>query len=898
MIRSSLAGAVRKAVALVAAALCVLGGSVAAHGQAGGGVSEDDSLILELHSGNYRLGDSLRGYQTRRGICVDLADVIQAIDLPIRIDRKSRRATGWVFAENERLVIDRDAASVQGAGGQARLGTEDIIDTPEGWCVDTTALSAWLGVTLNPDIANMRVALTSARKLPFLLAIERRSRAARLSPARLTFDLASLPRAETPYRDWRAPSVDVLVTGVARSQGRSRELRYEAFASGEALGVSYDARFASDPGGNPDTLRVRAYRNDPEGHILGPLRATQVAAGDVETLSGALTGQSAVGRGVFISNRALAQPSRFGETTLRGELPSGWDAELYRNGQLIAFQPDKGNGRYEFEQVELMFGDNSFEVVLYGPQGQVRRDRTAMPVGPANLPAGQIAWWAGAVEQGRDLVDFGRVRSDAGAGWRWGIGLEHGLDRRTSAGIEYQSLMLRGRRRSYLEATLHRALGGMLVEVAGAKQLGAGRALRAQALGALGGLRFQAETLWVDGGYESELLEPNERRMDGLRLSYDVKFGRTVMPLWGSIQRRHMRDGSRVTEWLLRASINARRMALTGVISNRVSTGPSANPVDDGLRLAALANTALGRVTLRGEARFRLSGHDRGFERAELAAETGITERDSLRAAAAWQAQERRGDFSLAYARQFRQFALRAEAEAGTRGNLGLGLSLMFSLGPDPADGGWRMSADRLARNGQAMVTVFRDEDGNGRRDAGEEPVAGVEVKGGFAALSPQTNGKGRTMLDNLRPFAPVLVAIDSTSLADPMLQPKGAGVVIVPRPGIPAEIELPLAPTGQVQGMLLGTDGEPREGVELELVDPHGQVGARALSEFDGYFLFDQVPYGAYRLRLAPGSAAGLGVQQDLGAALVIDRANTDLSLGVLRLESGMRPALIAAGP
>ena len=898
MMPSFLAGALRKAVALVAAALCVLTAGGAAHAQAGEAVSEDDALILELHSGTFRLGETLRGYQTRRGICVDLADVIQAIDLPIRLDRKSRRATGWVFAENERLVIDRDAAVVQSVGGNGRIDAGDIIDTPEGWCVDTAALSTWLGVTLRPDIANMRVVMTSARKLPFLQAIERRSRAARLSPARLTFDLASLPRAETPYRDWRAPSVDVLVTGVARSQGRSRELRYEAFASGEALGVSYDARFASDPGGKPDTLRLRAYRNDPDARLLGPLRATQVAAGDVETLSGALTGQSAVGRGAFISNRALAQSSRFGATTLRGELPSGWDAELYRNGQLIAFQADKGTGRYEFEQVELMFGDNTFEVVLYGPQGQVRRERTAMPVGQANLPAGQTAYWAGAVQQGRDILDFGQDRTDAGAGWRWGIGVERGLDRRTSAGIEYQSLMLRGRRRSYVEATLYRALGGMLVEVAGAQQFGAGRALRAQALGALGGLRFQAETLWVDGGYESELLEPNERRMDGLRLSYDIKLGRTVLPLWGSIQRRHMRDGSRVTEWLLRASVNARRMALTGVLSNRVSTGPLANPVDDGLRFAALANTALGRVTLRGEARFRLSGPDRGFERAEVAAETGLTARDSLRAAAAWQAQDRRGDFSLAYSRQFRSFALRAEAEAGTRGNLGLGLSLMFSLGPDPADGGWRMSADRLARNGQALVTVFRDEDGNGRRDPGEEPVPGVEVKGGFAALSPETNGKGRTMLDNLRPFTPVLVAIDSTSLADPMLQPKGAGVVIVPRPGIPAEIELPLAPTGQVHGTLLGIDGEAREGVELELVDPHGQVSARAVSEFDGYFLFDQVPYGSYRLRLGQGSAAGLGAVPDLGVALVIDRARADRAVGVLRLESGARPPRIAAGP
>lgn len=890
-----LARALRKAAVLVAAALCVVGGSGGA--LAAEGVNEDDALILELHSGNYRLGDSLRGYQTARGICVDLADVIQAIDLPIRLDRASGRATGWIFAEDERIVIDRDAGTVQTSRGSSRLAPADILDSPEGWCVDSAALSGWLGVGLRADLSNMRVVLESPRKLPFLQAMERRSRAARLAPARLTFDLASLPRADTPYRDWRPPSVDVQLTAVARNEGRRRELRYEAFASGEALGTSYDARLASDPGGRPESLRVRAYRNDPDGGLLGRLRATQVAVGDVETISGALTGQSAVGRGAFVSNRPLAQPSRFGQTTLRGELPSGWDAELYRNGQLIAFQPDRGDGRYAFEQVELMFGDNTFEVVLYGPQGQVRRERTAMPVGAQSIPQGRTHYWAGAVEQGRDLLDFGRRPPDSGAGWRWGAGLERGLGKRTSAGIEYQSLMLRGRRRNYLEATVHRALGGMLVELAGAQQLGAGRAVRAQALGALGGLRFQAETLWINGGYESELLAANEHRLDGLRLSYDVKIGRAILPVWGSVQRRQARDGSRVTDWLLRASINARRLALTGVLSNRASSGPSANRADDGLRLGVLANGTIGRVTLRGDAQFRLSGHDRGFERAEIAAETGIGPRDNLRVAGAWHARERRGDATLAYSRQFDRFALRAEAEAGTRGNVGLGLSLMFSLGPDPA-GGWRMSADRLARNGQAVVTVFRDEDGDGRRDPGEEPVPGVEVKGGFGVVSPGTNALGRTMLDNLRPFAPVLVAVDGTSLTDPMLQPKGAGVVIVPRPGIPADVELALAPSGQAQGTLRGIDGEPREGVEIELVDPRGQVAARAVSEFDGYFLFDQVPYGDYRLRLGAGSAAALGARQDLGVALTIDRAHPDRNIGIVRLEAGTRAARIAAGP
>src|SRR3546814_18132484 len=63
-------------------------------------------------------------------------------------------------------------------------------------------------------------------------------------------------------------------------------------------------------------------------------------------------------------------PDAFDKTTFRGDLPAGWDAELYRNGQLLAFTSPNGDGRYEFIAVPLQYGSNRFEIVLYGPQGQ------------------------------------------------------------------------------------------------------------------------------------------------------------------------------------------------------------------------------------------------------------------------------------------------------------------------------------------------------------------------------------------------------------------------------------------------------------------------------------------------------------------------------------------------
>ena len=386
-----------RAVALVAAALAFgTGVPVAAQGWQ---ASDDDALLLELHYRQYRIGDALRGYQTPGGVCVDLADLIQALDLPLRIDKKSRRATGWLFAENQRLTIDREASTVQTVNGEMKLPSGAIHDTPEGWCADTDALSNWLGVVLSPDLANLALKLETDRNLPFLEALERKSRAARLRPE-TSFDLAQLPQAELPYKVWRTPSIDVLVQAKwtnarYRGAGTGAQLQYTALASGEVLGASVELRLSSDGQAVPASLRLKAYRNDPTASMLGPLHATQLAAGDVQGYAGALTAQTAVGRGAFVTNRPLSRPSRYATHTLRGELPPGWDAELYRNGQLLAFQGDRADGRYEFLDIALLFGDNLLEVVLYGPQGQIRRERTEIPVGIESIPVGKTWFWAG-----------------------------------------------------------------------------------------------------------------------------------------------------------------------------------------------------------------------------------------------------------------------------------------------------------------------------------------------------------------------------------------------------------------------------------------------------------------------------------------------------------------------
>lgn len=864
--------------------------------------NDDDFLFLQLVIKQYKLSFDVRGYRTDKGTCLDLADVIQSLDLPIRIDKKSRRATGWLFAEDQGFTLDRDSGTVQtvnnDAGSRRAPIAGNIYDTPEGWCVDTDAYSRWFGVEFKPDLYNAIVRLESDRPLPFMQAIERRSRAARLRKKPQAFDLSKFPSADMEYKPWRTPSVDI----VARTDGRTGGLqpsrvqgRVEIFAAGEALGTSYTARLGTDDQLIPQSLRLRAYRNDPEGKLLGPLQATQVAVGDVETLAGRLTGQTAIGRGAFVTNRPLGQASRFSATTLRGVLPTGWDAELYRNGQLIAFQDDRGDGRYEFLEIDLFFGRNELEVVLYGPQGQIRREKTSIPIGFNQIEPGQTYYWAGVVQNERDLIQIERTAASSLQKWRWGGGVERGLDKRTSAGIGVQSLFFAGAQRTYAEGAVARSLGSLQLELAGAHEFGAGSVTELNALGRFGNFNFGARALKTFGVFQSEFADGEIDHRIGFNFDTSLRLGKLALPVQGAINRIGRRDGASLNEFLMTTSVNAGRFSLSAQIEHRqeVSSGTGQGlPGQSDTRIRLLANTRSRNLRFRGNATFLANGQRAGLETATVRMDLDLDERSELQSQIEYAANNDEFRLTAGYSRRFDKLSLRGNAFVTSLGGVGANLQLAFSLGPDPVNGGVRVTETKLARSGQAAVTVFRDDDGNGRRDPGEELLKDVLVEAGLRRTDAMTGENGRAIVDNLNPFRPVLVGVDESSLGDPYLAPSIKGIVVVPRPGVMAELELPISPSGEVEGLLLNPSGVEQPGVKLELLTLAGTPVATAISEFDGFFLFERVPYGRYRLQVSSEAAQKLAVVQTVppprdAVAIEVKRGSDIIRLGTVKLRA-----------
>jgi hypothetical protein len=117
------------------------------------------------------------------------------------------------------------------------------------------------------------------------------------------------------------------------------------------------------------------------------------------------------------------------------------------------------------------------------------------------------------------------------------------------------------------------------------------------------------------------------------------------------------------------------------------------------------------------------------------------------------------------------------------------------------------------------------------------------------------------------------------------MLVPKKALQVVVPRPGVPAEVEIGLVGGGDIEGALVKNGGIGFEGLDLELVDASGKIVATARTDFDGFFLFERVAYGSYHVRVAKSSADAARIIAELGIAATVSPDKSVDRLGAIHV-------------
>lgn len=834
--------------------------------------SEPELLLLEVRLDRSTLSSAIPAYQSGEHTLLPLGELARLLTLAIQTRPGEGTASGFILSRERGFSLNLQQAIVTQAGRTRPFDPALILAEPDDLYVAASLLQQWLPLTLVVDHASLSLRVHALEPLPLQQRLARQ-RSGERAGARSTYQDPGYAFHHQPYRLLDMPFIDQTFA----SQWRQRpgnthtDSRYTAFVTGDLLGMEAALFYSRRTQDESADMRATLSRHDPGGQLLGPLRARSVRLGSQPSPSVKHIARGRQGEGLSLSNRPLTRPSRFDSQSFSGDLPPGWDVELYYNDALVGFQQANGDNRYRFDDQPLSVGRNDFRLVFNGPLGQQRTERSSFSLDQSMVPPGEFQY---SLSEHRD--EHGQPRSL--------VQFDVGLARALSASAGFVRAPRAGTPQG--EAEHYTTLG--LRTFWQAMSINADY-VEAQAGGSLAqlGLQTRLSGVSVDAsrtqlnGFSSEIFpaftDPTQRR-DQLRLSGAIPLGaRSRLPVRLEGRRDQRASGLLEHEVNARVSAYLYRTAITNTLNwrefgqNRHSSGS--------LQLSRRVRN----TSVRGQASYTLGGSG---EMTSLAVnlDHNLHHGYRINLGASHSFMSRSTTYSSGFSKTLGRFGLGVNGSYTGADDFALGARLFVAMGRDPRRADWHYDARPVANSGAASVQLFLDENNNGIRDPGEPLLADVGFHVNGARHQARTGEDGIAHIDRLQVQQFVDIGVDSATLMDPQWQPQVKGMRLVPRPGRVAMLELPVSMTTEIDGTLTVLDGNQERGIgnlTLQLIDEDGQMVAETTSSWDGFYIMPAVTAGSYWLRVSPPQLRQLGLK-DTGMAVLVIPGDGDYISGI----------------
>jgi len=839
-------------------------------------ISEDDELILQIETAGGEMSDTVVAYGLRQGVYLPLGALTRFLDLPIAVSDDGHYASGWFLNEKRTVTLNLRDGTLVVAGQPVPLGRGDAVAYEGELYVRAERFSDIFPLELKVDLRGQTIAIKTREPFPFEERMAREADRERLA-ARSARDSgregpSRFPREETP---WRGLSLPVGETELRALTDDDLGARVEADLrlAGDVAFMTARAYASLSSRDGLTAARLELGRRDPDGDLLGPLKATEFQIGDVATGALPIGLRGVSGRGAFVTNAPLEQASIFDSVDLRGDLLDGYEVELYRNNALIGSTRTPVNGQYAFLQVPVDFGLNVFRLVFYGPQGQRREVVRKISVGGGRLAPGQFIYSFGAAQKDTNL--FG-VRGpqfsptiDYGA-WRGTAELGYGLSRAVTATLGAALWDSKGKRHWLAATGLRSGIGATALRLDLGLQSGGGHTVEVGLGGKLFGMAYSLNHAEYGGGAIDEVRAFTSdplRRASEFNLNATVHLGSgpaaRIMPITSQVRRIEFADGRRQTDAALRATLPLSGVLLSNTFDYNVTSAPGTATSKRLLGNFDLATLSGSRTRFRAGLGYGLAPK-LNLQSVTVEADRRFGESTLVRAGVTHTLTDHQTTLGLSAVRRLGPVNVAFDGSYGfPNRNFALALRVGFSFGRNPVSGRGFIARPGLTSGGAVAVQAFADANANGLRDPGETPIEGVTFLAGTDEA--RSDAKGRAFIGGLGDGARASLRVDSDSMPDIALAPARPGIEIVPRPGRIHTADFAIVTLSDIEGTAYfraesGTRAVSR--LQLRLLRPDGTLAAHARSESDGFFLFERLPAGEYRIELDPQQAATLKIR------------------------------------
>ena len=827
-------------------------------------LSEDERNVrlLEISIGPYRFDELIVVYQQGDILFVPFGALSDLIDLAIKTSPGSGVAKGFIFDEKKTIYLDVSRGEVTLSGSMksfspVRTATREFDDI----YVDSDLLSEWLPLKIDIDLYASQLKIIPDFPLPFQLKKEREKRI-KTAQSRLTLKDRGYPRYTAPYQQWGYPRVNFNGrAGVYKNNVGDSGSTYShsTYATADLFNMESAWYVSGHQDKFIDDYRVTLGKKNVNAELLGPVKAREYAVGHVvEPRMDLINRPSSIQPGMFVSNHPLTRQLQYDSHSFSGDLPPGWEVELYRNNSLLNYQSISVDGKYQFDDVPLLFGHNHFRLMFYGPQGQIREETHTFELGQSlTLPGEQ----------------YYRVLAtkDEDSGNRTVMQYDVGINKYLSATAGFASLPISDTlfvsssksAHQYTTAGLKGFQKSFFYKTNYTSDSNSGSALDWGVQSRLGPVILNVSEIYFKDGFISEVfsetLSPITRRSE-FKIDTAIPSGFiSRIPIAFEYQRDSYENGSWNSRMVNRVSAQKHGYAVTNTLTLN-SSSVSQDVISGILQVSRRA----AKYNLRTNLGYRfkptseldsVSVNAGGFKLWDFNANAGFTKVLSADSE----------QLTLGLNRAINGYSLGIDARYSTDGTYSLNLIVTTGLSREPRAGVWVRDARPTASQGAVSARVFLDENGDGKKDADEDALAGVKININGGKAPYETDESGVVFISSLQPYREMDLDVALDTLEDPFWVPSKKGVRVDLRPGHVMQLDFPIVQTGEIDGTAYVNFGDiEREasGVIIELVDKDGKLIQSVKSAYDGFFLLQKLPMGSYQLRVSNEQIEELGLQ------------------------------------
>lgn len=807
-------------------------------------------LIFSGRLDRYKLGE-IFAIKNDKEVFVDLASFINVLDFPILPSNQDRMFDGWFSKEENTFslrVKSDNTLEVIVKGQKQNVAPSDYTIAFDSLYIDTASLTAWFDIAFEFDYIKLEMRYLPAEPLPVQRKLARQSRRVYKGNNRGI----QFPELARGYEILSPQLIDLFTSASYFGNADKVSTIYSAIGTREI--AQHNVRFSLN-GSDGNIFRdgvMSVSKISKDRGLLGFLKASRYEFGDITPIQIGNLGTSNRSVGIRLQNTDSSQRLNRQTTSINGDVQIGWDVELFRNGVLLDQIFDLQQNRYEFNDIDLVFGKNVFEIVLYGPQGQIVRETKTEVVDDTSVGSDDFAY------------QFSLVR--------------------LNSSITSQDIA------SELDNSIVASLSlGQNISETTSLTFGLQRALDSDDKDFVS---LGLNTRLFDNVIVGTNLTSNLNTFVALGNSLRTTIGRQSVKLNASVTQREAQDEQpEVTAYSMGLNLSG-QFDFIGLdflsYNNEIGFNENGSTSNSFIRNALTLSTPIG--SLFHNISYQKQSQNLGIDASPNTLKGGIGYQGSLgpfftRVSANYDATNEFefGGMSvsltwnplpniksrLLYSRDLNtdvenynlnvswrneEFSLGGQMRYSEGGGYSLGLNTRMSFGGVPYDRQVFATGQALAASGSIAVRVFEDKNGNAEFDLGETLLPNMEVQSGSNRTKVLTDGTGIALIHNLSTLRPTDISVENKNQDNPFMLHVVEGVSIQPRSGFIDRLDFPMVKISEIEGTIYFPSEIQKPAAFAKLLLKKNQRVVRIVDvEFDGYFLVDQVPPGRYTLELEP---------------------------------------------